>query len=68
MSEKTIDLDKWLRMPHLWVGNADLTQTNGSTDINDAFSHRWMPAGDTLVRLETSEAIHKTATPSERRN
>ena len=29
--EKTIDLDNWLRMPYLWVGNADLTHLTGES-------------------------------------
>ena len=29
--EKTIDLDNWLRMPRLWVGNAELTHLTGES-------------------------------------
>ncbi len=29
--EESIDLDNWLRMPHLWVGNAELTYLTGES-------------------------------------
>jgi long-chain acyl-CoA synthetase len=49
--ERGIDLDDWLRLPRLWIGNAELTNLTGEGILIWSLSESDRPARSRLVRV-----------------
>jgi len=50
--EHSIDLDNWLRLPHLWVGNAELTHISGENILLWSLSGEERSTASRMVGIE----------------